>query len=378
MTLIDRLAQLDYLQLALTEGVGSVLMERLLDRFGSASAVLSASPTELCDVAGVGVHLARNFRNPEFRERARQTLDFCDSSGIDVLQPSGSTFPRLLREIPEPPNVLFVRGGFRPEDALSIAIVGTRTCSQYGRQQAGRFTRFLSRCGLTVVSGLARGIDAAAHEAAMEVCGRTIAVLASGVSEVYPPQHDELAERIAVGGAVISEMPPGTKPKPGMFPRRNRLISGLCLATLVIEASEHSGALITARLAGEQGRDVFAMPGMVTSRNARGCHQLIRDGAILVQDPEEVVDALGPLVESVQVSPDRTIHNPREMQLDPREMQLDEQQQSILQAIHPEPTNIDSVIAATGLPVPRVLSTLSVLEMNRLIRRLPGNAVQRV
>jgi DNA processing protein len=255
-------------------------------------------------------------------------------------------------------------------DSLSVAIVGTRTASQYGRAQAARFSRGLAQAGLTIVSGLARGIDGAAHQAAVEASGRTIAVLSSGVLDIFPPQHAELANQIAEHGALISEMPPGSKPMRGMFPRRNRLISGLCLATIVIEAAERSGALITARTAGEQGRDVFAMPGLVSSPNARGCHRLIRDGAILIQDPEDVLEALGPLVDQVQVSQEQTVRHPGELT-------LNEQETAVLQAIATEPTSIDTVIVSSGLPVPRVLSTLSVLEMRRLVRRVSGTVVQR-
>lgn len=368
---MDSQSQLDYVQLALTPGIGPVLIDRLLERFGSPASVLSASPIELCDVSGVGLTLSRSLRDPQFREDVAKTLEFCAMQDVRVLMPSSPEFPRLLQEIPDPPTVLFVRGQFQPSDALSVAIVGTRRASQYGRFQAARFARCLSRSGLTIVSGLARGIDAAAHLAALEAQGRTIAVLSSGVTEVFPPQHDELARSIADSGAVISEMPPGTRPKRGMFPRRNRLISGLCLATLVIEAGETSGALITARIAGEQGRDVFALPGMVSSPNARGCHRLIRDGAVLVQDPEDILETLGPLVESTELSTGQTVRNAKELQ-------LNEQETAVLQAIAVEPTNIDSVIVASGLPVSRVLSTLSVLEMRRLVRRIGGNLVQRV
>ena len=362
---------LDYLQLALTEGIGWILLRRLLEHFGSPSAVLSASPNQLCGVPGVGVKLSRLIRQPEGRSLAEQTVQVCRRCGIEILLPQEPTFPRLLREIPDPPTLLFVRGQLQPMDALSIAIVGTRSASQYGRAQAGRFARGLARAGLTIVSGLARGIDATAHSGALEVGGRSIAVLSSGVQEIYPPEHLELAEDLARHGALLSEMPPGTRPKPGMFPRRNRLISGLCVGTIVIEAAERSGALITARLAGEQGREVFAVPGMVSSPNARGCHQLIRDGATLVQGPEDVLDALGPLVESVEIAADRQIRNASELGLEDHE-------QTILQSIATEPTDINAVIVASGLPTPRVLSALSVLEMRRLVRRVSGNAVQRL
>jgi DNA processing protein len=364
-------SKLDQVQLAVTPGVGSVLINRLLDFFGSATAVLSASPMELCEVPGVGVGVARELRSDGNRSQTRQMLQFCAETGVDVLLPSEDLFPKLLREIPDPPSILFVRGSLIPQDGLCVSIVGTRDASQYGRSQAGRFARCLGRAGLTVVSGLARGIDASAHLAAIEAGGRTIAVLSSGVSEIYPPQHEQLARQIASAGALISEMPPGTRPKRGMFPRRNRLISGLSLATLVIEAGQRSGALITARLAGEQGREVFALPGLVTSPNAQGCHHLIRDGAILMQDPEDVLEALGPLFEPVQVSQDQTVRHASELL-------LNEQEAAVLQAIEAEPTDINAVIAASGLPVPRALSTLSVLEMRRLVRRSSGNFVQRV
>ena len=361
----------DYLQVVLTTGVGPQILGRLLDRFGSARAVLAASPTELCEVEGVGVSLARRLRNHEFRDQADSLIDYCEKAGIRILLPWQSEFPRLLKEIPDPPSVLYVRGELRRTDALAIAIVGTRGASQYGRSQAERFARSLARAGLTIVSGLARGIDAAAHTGALEAEGRTIAVLSNGVSEVYPPQHEELGRKIAESGALISEMPPGTKPQKGMFPQRNRLISGLTLGTIVMEAAERSGALITARLAGEHGREVFALPGLVTAPNSRGCHKLIRDGAHLIQDPEDVLDALGPLVEGIQVSPEQTVRHAAELQ-------LNEQENAVLQAIGVEPTDINAIVVASGLPVPRVLSTLSVLEMRRLVRRVSGQLVQRV
>lgn len=361
----------DYLQVVLTTGVGPQILGRLLDRFGSAQAVLAASPTELCEVEGVGVSLARRLRSHEYREQAGSVIDYCKGAGIRILLPWQAEFPRLLKEIPDPPSVLYVRGELRRTDALGIAIVGTRGASQYGRSQAERFARSLARAGLTIVSGLARGIDAAAHTGALEAEGRTIAVLSNGVSEVYPPQHEELGREIEKSGALISEMPPGTKPKKGMFPQRNRLISGLTLGTIVMEAAERSGALITARLAGEHGREVFALPGLVTAPNSRGCHKLIRDGAHLIQDPEDVLDALGPLVEGITVSPEQTVRHAAELQ-------LNAQENAVLQAIGVEPTDINSIVVASGLPVPRVLSTLSVLEMRRLVRRVSGQLVQRV
>ncbi len=364
-------AQIDYLQVALTTGIGPCVLGRLLDQFGAATDILSASPAELSQVAGVGVALARRLRSTEFRDLALGVIDECQQREIQILLPTDREFPRLLKEIADPPLMLFVRGELRQSDALSIAIVGTRGASQYGRSQAERFARSLARAGLTVVSGLARGIDSAAHLGALEAEGRTIAVQSNGVAEIYPPQNQELAERIMHAGAVISEMPPGTKPKKGMFPQRNRLISGLTLGTIVVEAAERSGALITARLAGEQGREVFALPGLVTSANSGGCHQLIRDGAHLIRAPEDVLEALGPLVEGIEVNPEQTVRHAAELQ-------LNEQETCVLQAINIEPTDINAIVVTSGLPVPRVLSTLSVLEMRHLVRRISGQLVQRM
>ncbi len=363
-------ARLDYLRLVSVTGIGPVVLRHLLEQFGTAARVFEASPSELGEVPGVGVALARRIRSKESWEIAESIIGACRQQQIRIVFPDDSEFPRLLKEIPDPPSVLYVRGKFETADALGVAIVGTRGASQYGRAQAERFGRTLSRCGLTIVSGLARGIDAAAHQGALDAGGRSIGVLCNGVAEVYPPQHAELGIRISQQGALISEMPPGTKPKRGMFPQRNRIISGLCLATIVIEAAERSGALITARLAGEQGRDVFALPGLVTAPNSRGCHKLIRDGAMLVQDPEDVLDALGPLVDGVEIAPDQTIRNPVELQ-------LNEQEQSVLQSIGMEPTDINNVVVKSGLPVARVLSTLSVLEMRHVVRRVSGQLVQR-
>ncbi len=362
---------LKYLQLALTQGVGPQLAQRLLDAFGSAESALSASPNELAAIEGVGIALSRRLRSSETQERAQRVLEQCRENEHKILIPSDPTFPRLLREMQNPPSLLFVRGDLIPTDALSIAIVGTRGATHYGRSQAQRFSRVLAQAGLTIISGLARGIDAAAHQGALEGGGRTIAVMSSGVAEVYPPNHQDLAEQIIASGALVSEMPPDARPRKGMFPQRNRLISGLSLGTLVIEAAQRSGALITARLAGEQGREVFALPGLVTSPGARGCHQLIRDGAILVESPENIIDALGPLVEGIQLSPEKTVRNAAELQ-------LNDQESAGLQAVGIEPTDINTVVVSSGLPVPRVLSTLSVLEMRRLVRRVSGQLVQRI
>lgn len=264
------------LRLALVSGVGPRIRQALLDRFGTAEAVFSAAEAALRETAGIGPKLARAISAARTEIDIPALLAECAASGVSIItQRDTSRYPRPLLEIHDPPGVLFVRGELKPEDALAIGIVGTRHATHYGLAQAERLAGGLARAGLTVVSGLARGIDGAAHRGALEAGGRTIAVLASGVRNIYPPEHAKLADEIERQGAVVSESAPQAAPRSGVFPQRNRVISGMSLGVLVIEAAARSGALITARHAMEQGRDVFAVPGRVDNRVARGCHALL-------------------------------------------------------------------------------------------------------
>jgi len=283
----------------------------------------------------------------------------------------GDEYPRMLREIHDPPGLLFCMGNFKPEDALAIAVVGTRNATNYGLQQAKRLGTSLANAGLTVVSGLARGIDAAAHQGAIEAGGRTIAVLGSGVLNLYPPEHRKLADDVIAHGVLISESPPTAAPLPGSFPQRNRIISGLSLGVVVVEAAQRSGSLITARLAMEQGREIFAVPGRIDNRNAQGCHQLIRDGAKLVESVEDILEELGPLVESTSREDGQTVRHPAELRLNDLE-------QRVLSSIDMGPTAIDTIIRETSLPVAQVLSTVSVLERRRLVQRLGNASIRRL
>ena len=360
----------DTLRLSLVSGVGPRIRKALLERFGSARAVLMAAPSELREVHGVGPKLMRSIAEADHAIDVEAEIALCREHGIDILTEAHTDYPRPLREIHDPPGVLFMRGALKPDDALAVGIVGTRHGTQYGLRQAERLAGSLARAGLTIISGLARGIDAAAHRGAMAAGGRTIGVFASGVKNIYPPEHDRLAEEVVAHGALISESPPRAAPLSGTFPQRNRIISGLSLGIIVVEAAERSGALITARHAMEQGREVFAVPGNVDSRTSRGCHQLIRDGARLVESADDVLEELGPLVEAVPRADVQVIHHPAELL-------LNELEQQVLSAISGEATPIDQIVAETGLPVPQVLSTLSALEMRRLIRRLSGTTVAR-
>jgi DNA processing protein len=361
----------DTLRLALISGVGPRTRQALLRQFGSPRAVLNARPSDLRDVEGVGPKLTARIAAAGEEIDAEAEIAICRDSGIAILTEADEAYPRSLREIPDPPGVLFVRGTLKPEDGIGIGIVGTRHGSQYGLRQAERLAGSLARSGLTITSGLARGIDGAAHRGALAAGGRTLAVLASGVLSIYPPEHEKLAAEVAAHGALISEQPPRASPLAGCFPQRNRIISGLSLGVIVVEAAERSGALITARHAMEQGREVFAVPGNVDCRTSRGCHRLIRDGATLVESADDVLEQLGPLVEALPRDDGRTVHHPAELL-------LNEVEQQVLDAVRGEATSVDEIVGASGLPVPQVLSTLSVLEMRHLIRRLSGATVVRI
>jgi DNA processing protein len=359
------------LQFALTPGVGPKTFQSLVEYFGSAETASAAAPSELRKVSGIGPKLMRAILDTRTNTDIEAELQLCAERQVAVVAMDSEGYPRPLQEIHTPPIVLFVRGELQPNDTLAIAIVGTRHASSYGVRQAERLAAGLSRAGLTIVSGMARGIDAAAHRGALQAGGRTIAVLGCGVLNVYPPEHADLADQIRQCGALISEAPPRSQPHSGMFPQRNRLISGLSLGVIVVEAAQRSGALISAEHAMEQGREVFAVPGPIDSRTSRGCHQLIRDGAKLVETVDDVLEELGPLVEATPRNDGRVVRHPAELQ-------LNVQEQAVLDATTTEPVSIDQVVVRSGLPVQRVLATLSVLEMRHLIRRVSGNLIARV
>ncbi len=361
----------DSVRLALVAGVGPRHRQQLLERFGSPTAVLSAGRADLQTVDGIGPKIAARIAAAREKVDAEGELRLAAEHGIDVVTEAGDDYPRLLREIHDPPGVLFRRGKPAVQDELAVAIVGTRHATRYGLAQAERLGGSLARLGFTVVSGLARGVDAAAHRGALAAGGRTIAVLASGLLEIYPPEHRQLADEVAAGGYLVSEAPPRMVPISGAFPQRNRIISGLSVGTIIVEAPERSGALITARHAMEQGREVFAVPGPVDSRMSRGCHALIKDGVKLVETADDVLDELGPLATGIERDDGTTVRQPAELL-------LNEMEQRVLAAIDTSPTSVDAVAAACGLAIHRVLATVSVLEMRRLVRRVSGTQVARV
>jgi DNA processing protein len=361
---------LDYLHLSLTTGIGPRLRTQLLECFGTPAAVLDAPPVALREVPGIGPELARRLAVAREESGAEDEIAFCDQQQIKILTQRCPDYPRGLQEIPDPPGVLFVKGELRPQDALAVSIVGSRHATSYGLAQAERLGGALARAGLTVISGLARGIDGAAHRGALAAGGRTIGVLGSGVSNIYPPEHVELAAQVVAAGVLISESPPRSPPLAGAFPQRNRIITGMSLGVIVVEASLNSGALISARHAMEQGREVFAVPGRIDSRMSKGCHRLIRDGVKLVESIDDVLEELGPLVAPTADANGETVHHPAELA-------LNELEREVLAAIPTEAVTVDAVLRSVKLTPPQVLATLNVLEMRRLIRRLSGNLVQR-
>ena len=361
---------IDALRLNLVPGIGPRLQQTLEAAFGTPSAILQASLAELQQVDGIGPKLAAAIVEHRNADAAIREIERCRQANIRLMRKAAPEYPRMLAQICDPPSVLYCRGRLEPRDEVAVAIVGSRRCSVYGRQQAERFAGALARAGATVISGLARGIDAAAHRGALEVGGRTIAVAATGLAKVYPPEHKELAAQIAEQGGVVSESCLDQEPIAGLFPQRNRIISGMSLGVILIEATRTSGALHTARHALEQGREVFALPGRIDSLTSEGCHDLIRDGVPLVRGVDDVLEALGPLLSPVKRTETESVHSPRELT-------LSQQERTILNLVTVDPRLIDEIVRDSALESSRVLATLTVLEMKRLLRRLPGGYVIR-
>lgn len=367
------------LALLLTAGVGHRVAGRCVDVFDSAGAVLGATDTELAQVSGIGLQRAAHVKQELKRvldERAvEREKDLLASHGVRLVALGDADYPGLLRFIPDPPRLLWVRGELRGTDTVTLAIVGARRATHYGREQAERFGALLSDAGLVVVSGGAYGVDAAAHRGALKVKGRTIAVIGSGLADPYPSEHAGLFDRIvACGGAVMSELPMRTPPRPRQFPARNRIVSGLSLGVLVIEAAERSGALITARLCAEEhGRTCMALPGRVDSPVSAGCHRIIREGwGTLVTGIGDVLDCLGDAgaaLKAAGVAKPDAVRPASPANL--FEQAMPEAQRKIVEAAD-RPMSLDQLVAATGLAIERVQSELTMLEIRGLMVRSGG------
>lgn len=354
------------LTLHLVPGIGPRLTAALLNRFGSAAAVLRATAEQLCEVPHIGGKTAGELHRAMRTADVSGELESMARHGVRLLALGTTDYPAALAEIGDPPHLLFVRGTLTAADAKSVALVGPRHCSSYGRRIAERLATGLVQRGYTVVSGLARGIDGVAHRAALKAGGRTVAVLAGGLSRIYPPEHAELAAEVQSAGALISEASMSMQPMAGMFPARNRLISGLSRAVVVIEAAERSGALITAQHAAEQGRPALAVPGSIDSPTSGGTNRLIRQGAVLVRGVDDIIEELeGPA--AVPASKPAPAPPP----------DLTEPQRRIWDFIGDQPKHIDDMARRLEMPVSTLSSTLMILEMKKLIRRLPGNFYER-
>jgi DNA processing protein len=343
-------------------GLGPRRVLALVGKLGSPEVVLGASISELCRVDGIDVTMAQRTKTQADREFARDQVRRAERLGVEFLTYWHPSYPRALKQIPDPPPLLYCRGSLAGEKETYLAVVGTRTPTSYGRVMAEKLCRELAERGVTIVSGLARGVDTIAHRAALRAGGRTVAVLGSGLDVIYPSENTDLARKIASQGALLSELPLGTKPDAPNFPRRNRIIAGMCVGTLVVEAGEESGALITARYALEQNREVFAVPGNVTSEKSRGTNRLIKDGAKLVESADDILDEIRPQLPSLL----------REVRREPPQPPLSGLEKKVFDALSGEPKHIDTLAAEVGEDPGRVLAALLSLELKNLVTQLTG------
>lgn len=359
----------------MTPGIGPRKATQLLERFGSAENVFHATRSELENLR-LTPEAIESILKREFHQKAVEELEQVRELGGDVLILDDGSYPFLLREISDPPITLYVKGDWQAcFDAPCVAIIGSRRCSTYGKNASEMLARDLAEQGICIVSGLARGIDSAAHEGALHGKGRTIAVLGTGIDEVYPKENKKLVERILEnGGAIVSQFPLGTPPLAENFPYRNRIISGLSYAVLLTEATERSGSLITARLALEQDREVMAVPGNITSRNSIGTNYLIKSGAKLVQQWQDVVIELPEEIRSAILPPklDKADTAPKQAELAPANLTENERKIWDLLSFD-EPTHIDYLLDETGLSFGDLSSSLVSLDLKEVIRTLPGN-----
>jgi DNA processing protein len=352
---------LSLLTLLNVPGIGAVRLRALLGAFGTPSRVLNAGVNSLCGVPGIDTVTAsaiRGIKTNGEAEKILSALELCSARMVSIWD---EEYPKILKEIHDPPAILFIRGILPDSKQPTLAIVGTRDPSLYGIQQSHRIAEELAQQGINIVSGMARGVDTSAHEGCLQGNGLTYAVFGCGIDHIYPPENRSLAEKIRGNGGLISEFPPGIQPDPGLFPRRNRLISGLSLGVLVVQGDLKSGALITARCALEHNREVFALPGSVEDRRSRGPHSLIREGATLINNAKDILESLG-------TEFDGELEETRQRNI----ATLISSEQNLIIKLSHEPIHIDQLVRELKLPVQSVLADLLGLEMKGLINQLPG------
>ncbi len=349
--------------------IGPVLIKKILQHFDSAERVFSAETDQLLAIDGMRLELAKRIKNFNNWGEIENLINTCEKREIDIYAINDERYPKLLKEISDPPPILFCRGKFEEEDNLGLAVVGSRRLTDYGKRITEKFTFELASAGITIVSGLARGIDSIAHNTAISAKGRTIAFLGSGVSTIYPPENKKLADKIINSGALLSEFYPDEPPKRENFPKRNRLISGMTLGTLVTEATLNSGALITASFALEQGRDVFAVPGNITSKNSEGTNLLIKRGAKLVQTIEDILEEITTFIPLLKDS---------KKEKDSKEVvDLSDSEQAIFNLLD-APLFLDEIVMKSGMNVSKVLDILLQMEMKGFIEKFESRYVRRI
>jgi len=366
-----------WLRIANCQGVGPVIFGRLLEKFGSPEEILNASMASLAQVEGIGGKTAEKI----FRSRNDFDVDkeiaLADKFGVCIIDITDARYPAALKKIYDPPPVIYVKGDFLPSDSLAVAIVGSRHCSNYGTEQASRFAHLLAAAGFTVVSGMARGIDSAAHSGALSAKGRTIAVQGCGLSNIFPSENKSLFEKISNSGACVSELPMGYEPLAENFPARNRIIAGLSLATIVIEAAPRSGALLTAKAALENNREVMAVPGRIDSPLSKGPHGLIKQGAKLVESVEDVIETLEFLQidfqQHVKDTSQKAIENVQKDLFDTSKLNLTETERKILDSLDGENVHIEEIISKTQFAAGKVSATLVSMRLKGLVKQFPGN-----
>lgn len=368
-----------YIALNLVPGLGAASVRLLADRLRSPEAAFEAKPAELRQILGryATEDVLAGIRAVADGKALQQELARAREACVRILTIEDADYPKLLKQIHAPPPVIYVKGTLLPEDEAAVAIVGTRAATLYGLENAGWFGEDLARCGVTVVSGLAEGVDRAAHEGALKAGGRTIAVVGHGLSTVYPAHHRDLAERVAKSGCLISEFPMWMEPARANFPRRNRIISGLSLGVLVVEAPVQSGALITAHAAMEQGREVFAMPGPISSSQSRGANDLLKDGAKLVCQVRDILEELAPhLKETLRTSASARAEEAHEELVEGS--RLTSEESAVFNAV-PDGASagLEAMVRATALQPARLMSVLTGLELKGLVRQTVGRGFSR-
>nr|MBU1328251.1 DNA-processing protein DprA [Candidatus Omnitrophota bacterium] len=354
--------------LNMVKDIGSVRTQALLKHFGSFEKVFKAGAEEIGRIKEIGSAIGSRVPQAIKDIDLKKEMDLIKKHGIKVITFLDKDYPENLKNIYDPPVVLYVKGGILPDDKLAIAIVGSRLASFYGLQTAEKLSFELASHGITVVSGLARGIDSSAHKGALKAKKRTIAVLGSGLANIYPEEHKDLAQKISESGAVISEFPMTMIPDKGNFPRRNRIISGLSLGVVCVEAAEKSGALITCDCALEQGREVFAVPGKVDSMTSKGTNRLIKQGAKLAQGVEDILEELS--IELLSRSAIGTMFRSRNG-VDPRSV-LDKDESLVYTLLSSDPKYIDDVCKESGIGLNRIAGILLNLEIKKFAKQLPG------